>query len=196
MGHSRKRVVILAILVTVVFVNFAGGFLNGNEGDQSLDRAEIEREIHHHVNEFRKEQGEDALRYDSDLRDIARNHSEDMANRDYFSHDTPGGKTPSVRYSEAGYRCIRRGPHGGVMGASENIALAYADTPTEVDYTDKVVSHNWNETSIAYSVVERWKVSKGHRENMLHPGFKSEGVGVAITEKNGKTQIIVTQNFC
>ncbi len=46
--------------------------------------------------------------------------------------------------------------------------------------------------TIALQSVDGWMASQGHRENILTPYFKSEGIGVA---KLG-SEIYVTQNFC
>ncbi|HEU4544500.1 MAG TPA: CAP domain-containing protein [Jiangellaceae bacterium] len=50
------------------------------------------------------------------LRNVATAHSEDMAERNYFSHTSPEGETPADRAEAAGYD-----GYGG-----ENIALGYS----------------------------------------------------------------------
>jgi uncharacterized protein YkwD len=41
--------------------------------------------------------------------------------------------------------------------------------------------------------VEGWMKSPGHRENILAPHWKRQGIGVEIAPGN---RILVTQNFC
>jgi uncharacterized protein YkwD len=88
-----------------------------------------------------------ALELDSSLRRAARAHALDMAERGYFAHETPEGRTPFDRMREARFR-------GCAMG--ENIA---AGQPS------------------AAEVVRSWLGSAGHCANMLSPVFDRIGVG-------------------
>ncbi|NET86188.1 MAG: CAP domain-containing protein [Moorea sp. SIO1F2] len=65
----------------------------------------LEQEIHRLVNQDRKTYSLLQLFLDSDLSEIARKHSQDMANRKFFSHQTPEGKSPTDRAIAAGYTC-------------------------------------------------------------------------------------------
>ena len=76
-------------------------------------------------------------------------HAEDMANRNYFSHDSPEGVTARARINQAGY---------SGSGWGENIA---AGRPT------------------AEETFQQWKDSPGHCRNMLSPTFIHLGVGYA-----------------
>jgi len=89
------------------------------------------------------------LREDADLQSSARAHAQDMAQRDYFDHDTPEGIDPFDRMREAGWK-------GCAMG--ENIAGGQ-QTPSEV--------------------VDGWLNSPGHCSNILSPEFTRLGVGYA-----------------
>ncbi len=55
------------------------------------------------VNEVRRKAGLRKLRSDERLRAAARNHSKDMARRDFCEHVNPDGVTPVQRMSAAGY---------------------------------------------------------------------------------------------
>lgn len=81
------------------------------------------------------------------LRCAARVHSQDMATRGYFSHDTPEGVSPFERMNMAGYE---------YSAAGENIASGY-QTPQDV--------------------VQGWLDSPGHCNNMMNGGFTEIGVG-------------------
>lgn len=85
--------------------------------------------------------------FDPALRSAARLHSTDMAERAYFDHDSPDGRTPFDRIREAGW-------DGCAMG--ENIAEGY-ETPAEV--------------------VDGWLRSPGHCVNIRTELFDSIGVG-------------------
>ncbi|HEX2020798.1 MAG TPA: CAP domain-containing protein, partial [Aurantimonas sp.] len=54
------------------------------------------------VNEARAEAGLDALSYSASLAEAAQQHAEDMLERDYYAHETPGGETFADRIREAG----------------------------------------------------------------------------------------------
>ena len=90
-----------------------------------------------------------ALRVDSDLRDAARAHSIDMAQRDYFSHTTPEGLTFDQRIRDSGYRG---------QPVAENIAAGQR-SPS--------------------SVVAAWMASAGHCQNIMRSSARDVGVGFA-----------------
>lgn len=77
----------------------------------------------------------------------AARHSKDMADRKYFSHNTPAGTTPSQRITAAGYNYNWWG---------ENIA---SGPQSEAD------------------VVKGWLNSPGHCKNLMSPNFREMGVG-------------------
>jgi uncharacterized protein YkwD len=93
------------------------------------------------------------LAIDSRLATAARNHSADMAARNYFDHDTPEGVDVATRVTRAGYRWSSVG---------ENIAMGQRD---------------------AASVMDSWMHSEGHRANILNCGYKHIGIGVAYRGK-------------
>lgn len=80
------------------------------------------------------------------LQQAASDHSSGMAKNNYFSHDSPDGKTMAQRLLEAGYN---------YSAAGENIAA--------------------NDSSVE-SVVTRWRNSPGHCQNMLNPVYRDIGV--------------------
>jgi hypothetical protein len=88
-----------------------------------------------------------ALRIDSKLVDAARGHADDMAARNYFSHDSLDGSSPFDRMIDAGYTGF---------AAAENIAAGQT-TPA--------------------AVVEGWRLSPGHCVNMYEPDLNEIGVG-------------------
>jgi uncharacterized protein YkwD len=90
------------------------------------------------------------LRMDPKLLAVARLHSADMAQNNYFNHDSPDGHDPGQRMKAAGYDITG--------GWAENIAVGY-DSPD--------------------AVMQGWLASTGHKENILNCSFKALGVGVA-----------------
>lgn len=156
-----------------------------------FDTSALERQVHDLVNRERQKSGVPQLAWDTALSAIARNHSLDMARRTYFSHESPEGQGFSERYAKEGYTClfsVRREIYQGAENLSQDNLF------DSVTYRNGVPDYHWkSQNEIAESVVERWMKSPGHRENILFPHWKSEGIGIAITE-DGK--VLVTQNFC
>lgn len=83
------------------------------------------------------------------LATAARNHAQDMATRNYFSHTTPDGKTITNRAEEAGY--------AGWTELGENIAGGFE----------------------ASSVMKGWLDSPSHCETLMNPALKEVGIGYA-----------------
>lgn len=86
------------------------------------------------------------LVYQRDLGESARYHAQDMADKDYFAHESLDGSSPFDRMQRFGYS-------GAVMG--ENIAMGQ---PT------------------AQEVVEGWMTSPGHRHNILLCCYEANGI--------------------
>lgn len=89
------------------------------------------------------------------LQNAAREHSLDMAQRNFFSHTNPDGASPFDRAKAAGYTGSRM---------AENIAAGY---PTPSD------------------AVEGWLNSPGHRTNMLNCTYTETGIGYAYDSGDG-----------
>jgi uncharacterized protein YkwD len=151
----------------------------------------LEREIHDLVNRERQAQGLKSLAWDGPLAVVARRHSEDMAKRKYFSHNSPEGETFGGRFKKGKYVCALRIGNKVHMGA-ENIAQVHRYTGATV--INGVKYFDWNsEAKIAHDTVGGWMASPGHRANILTGHWRKEGIGLSIAA-DGK--IYVTQNFC
>ncbi|MEU3839519.1 sigma-70 family RNA polymerase sigma factor [Streptomyces sp. NPDC028635] len=100
------------------------------------------------VNKERQAAGCAPVTQDSLLTNAAQAHSDDMAARDYFEHNSPDGTDPGQRITAAGYRWSTYG---------ENIAKGQ-QTPDEV--------------------MTSWMNSPGHRANILNCSFRNLGVGI------------------
>jgi len=106
-------------------------------------------EIIERVNRFRAQHGLPTLVANDTLDTIAQAHSEDMAARDFFDHDSPDGRSVGDRATGAGYR---------YRTIAENIAAGMR-RPSRV--------------------VDGWIDSPPHREAMLNPKVEEAGVGYA-----------------
>ncbi len=143
----------------------------------------VEFYIHIYVNEERTSHGLKPIEFDAALRDIARNHSTEMARNEYFAHVSPSGENPGDRYRDSGYHCL--------SGAGENIAYTYFDRRVRTENGTVVRYRTADE--LARGVVSQWMNSTGHRENILSEKWDREGIGIYYA-KNGR--IFATQNFC
>jgi uncharacterized protein YkwD len=90
-----------------------------------------------------------ALRWDDRLAAAASGHAQDMAENDYFEHESREGSTPAQRVSAAGYAWRTVG---------ENIAAG-----------QRSVSE----------VVDGWMASDGHCANLMSPAFRDIGMACA-----------------
>lgn len=198
-----RRFVILGIGALVLLTGYSEGreLRSGTKKTASVSRSEsrksdldvnrLEKKIHDLVNVERKKKGLSGLSWNEKLNRIARKYSGDMAERRFFSHNDPEGRSFLDRYREGNFECKLRNGNQICLGA-ENIAQD--NTYRSVTYVNGNPSYDWSsEDQIAVSVVKRWMQSKGHRENILTWYFKCQGIGIAISD-DGK--VLVTQNFC
>lgn len=101
------------------------------------------------TNSARREAGCKPLAENAKLAAAAQAHSEDMAEKDYFAHDSRDGRSPFDRIKDAGY---------SFGAAAENIAMGQ-QTPA--------------------AVMDAWMDSSGHRANILNCTYTQLGVGYA-----------------
>ncbi|MGQ9479256.1 MAG: CAP domain-containing protein [Thermoproteota archaeon] len=143
-----RKIALLVVIVVLLFSTI--NFLSNHIVECRADLASEKAAFLYLINQYRQQNGLQPLSVSNALTIAAQDHSEDMANRNYFSHTTPEGKTFVDRIREAGYT------YNTCLG--ENIAAGY---PT------------------AQNVFEAWKNSPGHNGNMLNPCFKAIGIGLA-----------------
>ena len=129
----------------------------GEGEDEGEGIAAMEIDAFDLINDERATEGVDPLVMDADLRAVARAHSEDMVERDFFAHNNPDGESPFDRIRAAGL---------DYSAAAENIA--------------------WNSFSDPVATaVDGWMDSPGHRTNILNPVYTHTGMGVADNGEGG-----------
>ena len=156
----------------------------GEDSNIGLDRTKIEHLVHVKVNEERQSEGLNELSYDTDLVEIARYHSEDMAQNDYFAHTAPDGEEMEDRYDSFNYECRVDVSGNQYATGGENI------------FKQSYTGYTFTNEELASETVEGWMNSPTHRENMLKDYWNKEGIGVYIEEDGSETTVYVTQNFC
>jgi uncharacterized protein YkwD len=108
-----------------------------------------------HINQYRAENDLPSVVPDPVLNVVAQAHSDDMADRDYFDHVSPGGSTVGDRVTRAGYRWL---------AVVENLATGQ-ENPDEV--------------------VRGWIESPPHRRALLSPDIDQAGVGYTFLARDG-----------
>lgn len=117
---------------------------------------ELERHVFDLLNTERQAKGLRTLVWDDRVAEVARRHSQNMAERQYFSHRGLDGSMVDNRADRLGL--------GAWQAIGENIAyLRGYDKPGEL-------------------AVEKWMESTSHRRNLLSPQWSESAVGIAVTQ--------------
>ncbi len=127
---------------------------------KAVSTLELERQAFDMLNLKRVENGLKPVVWNDEVARVARSHSQNMANNNFFSHQGLDGRTVDDRADSFGIRNWRR--------IGENIAY-----------------NRGYENPVEYAVL-RWMQSQGHRENLLSDKWKESGIGIAIAP-DGKT---------
>lgn len=180
---NKKILTVVVILFTIVVLS---GCLKPEINIQNL-----EMKIHNLINKERQNNGLPPLEYDSALSKIARAHSKDMVNRNYYSHYNLGGMGPTERAQAAGYNTYKDFGDYYTDGIAENICK---DNLLESGYDICFIPLNdyKDEDELADSIVDAWMTSSGHYQNIMDLNYDREGIGVAISSND---DVLVTQDF-
>jgi len=117
------------------------------------------------TNQARRQSGLAALQMNQQLSQAAQAKAQDMLDRQYFAHDSPGGATPWDWIGQAGYK---------YTAAGENLAIHFTQ---------------------AEDVQTGWLASPEHRANILSPKYSEIGVGVAEGMFEKYPSILVVEMF-
>ncbi len=149
------------LIVLFVFVSIFGfsqkkftGCANGTEKVTSI-HSELEKEVLRLVNIERKNAGLSQLQWHEQLVNAARYHAFDMANENYFDHDSHDRLNGSLKMVCETFDRIKKFYTDG-FACAENISAGRAT---------------------AQATVEGWMNSPGHKANILNPDAKFMGVG-------------------
>jgi uncharacterized protein YkwD len=159
--------------------------------------AGLERAIHDAVNAVRAERGLPRLEWADSLRVLARTHSRDMMDRDFFAHTNPSGEDVNDRGRRLGLQCHRALPDNvWAVGFSENLYEGSLYRRVQKRYRgDRLLEriYDWKPTdALATAVVQGWMNSPGHRKNLLSDVSRVESIGVVIEDR----RFVVTQVLC
>lgn len=160
--HIETRAFALALFVVLALILIADISLISRTTQTS---AVASSELKMLTNEYRKESGASLLVENSQLTMAAEAKARDMAERSYFSHQTPEGEDPWVFLDRVGY------PY---TIAGENLAV------------------NFNKST---TVTTAWMNSPAHRANILNGEFTEIGIGIAPGIYKGRQATFVVQFF-
>ena len=131
-------------------------FVRSSDNRSNTSSAEaIEKQVFSMINAERAKNGLSELEWSESLAELARLHSQDMAQQKFFSHRGSDGSMIDDRADRIGLGLWR--------SIGENIAYMRGyDDPAAV-------------------AIEKWLESAAHRKNLLGPNWKESAVGVAVT---------------
>jgi uncharacterized protein YkwD len=129
--------------------------------------AAVEAEIFAIVNDYRAANALPALLPDPELDRVARRHSIDMAQRNYFAHTDPDGLGPHERI-------LRDTNWVDLITSAENLTM-HGGTQGYLDA---------GPTALARAMMDGWIHSEGHRLNLVNTTITRLGVGVAFDERD------------
>ncbi len=161
-----------------------------------FDVAHVSDLIHELVNAERSRHGLSPLRRSSALERVSYHHSRDMGTRGYFDHIDLRGQNATRRAKSLGYVCMAADGNSTPAALGENLFAGYRYSEYSLTYFpgEVVTDFEWiTEEEFARQAVDAWMDSPGHRENLLHPAYHSQGIGVHLTDSY---EIFVTQNLC
>lgn len=117
------------------------------------------------TNKQRQSFGLPALKENPQLEESALLKAEDILNFDYFSHNSPQGKTPWYWIKGAGY---------DYAIAGENLGIGFLDSE---------------------EIYNAWNNSPSHKANLLNSQFEEIGIAVLEGNFDGNKTIVVVQHF-
>ena len=177
---KTKSAIGLLVLITAFLLTQNTSFFkslsiakNKTSSEKSLKRNEAikkfgmnEDEVFALVNNERRKNNLDSLKWDNQLAEIARDYSRQMAEENFFDHFDPQGADVVVRAKKAKLK------HWSKIG--EN--LFSVERMKDFD---------------AFAV-KNWMESPTHRQNILDKDFNTAGIGIV---ESGDGEIFITQVF-
>jgi uncharacterized protein YkwD len=117
------------------------------------------------VNRDRAAEGLPPMQVDVQLAQAAQHHAEDMLRRNYFSHYSPEGQTPTDRLTAV----------GGAGFPSENIVMRESSRFRHINI------------QALEEFQDQWMHSPKHRHSLMNPRLEKFGYGLAIDPASGRT---------
>jgi len=159
--------------------------------DQDTFNRMVESLIAEKTNMYRSYVGAPAIMHTGTLSYLARMHAADMAERNYFSHFTPEGLSPTDRAHALGLSTTRMVEPGIVSDAiAENIVKIYDGKSIGSGFAGFV--DGTDPEAVATVMMLEWIASSSHHATLIDDRFDAFGVGVV---KQGSTYFGVVNFF-
>lgn len=150
-------------LLLIILLGSLFSFLPAKSWDVLAFASQLSNEsLLKETNEERLANGKQSLSLNEKLNKAAQAKAEDMASRDYWSHNTPDGKEPWVFVIDAGYEYKKAG---------ENLAYGFRNSE---------------------ATIGGWMNSPSHRDNLLDESYTEAGFGYANSSNyQGKGEVTI-----
>jgi|GEM_PF-5503654 len=144
-----------------------------NDVINSIDIRTLELKLFDRINQERKKYGLQPLKWNEKLAEVARSHSKEMAENNYFSHK-------GLDCKEVDYRVSKAGIFYTLVG--ENLLqISLIDTYWYDPTTKIIIKREYKDiNNLIEEMVQSWMSSPGHRANILNKDFDETGIGIAI----------------
>lgn len=160
--QTKKMVSILLLTLAIAFLASIGNVILNTTGLLASIQSAFLVDL---ANKDRLEENVSVLTINPVLVEAAQKKANDMAEKSYFAHTSPEGRTPWYWFGQVGYNYVYAG---------ENLA---------VNFTESVDVH------------EAWLASPTHRKNILDQRFTEIGIATAEGFYKGRKATFVVQMF-
>ena len=128
----------------------------------AVSATQLEREMLDMINRERRTQGLGTLVMDAELISLAREHSQDMVERQYFSHNTPEGKSPFDRFVAARIDFREAGEN---LAYAPSLDIAHNGLMNSRDHRDNILHRAFGRVGIGI-------IDAGRRGLMISQEFR------------------------
>jgi uncharacterized protein YkwD len=200
---ATKRAVDYQALPTEEF--FKRSEVDQRIGAKAFDLPLLEAAVFHQTNREREKLKLPLFKYGYAMNLMARLHSQEMVERQYFEHDSPvpANRTLADRLKNAGLVNVTAGENLAVLPAKEIGSGHYVTHPGQGndvwfdEATGKKVEY-YTYRGLAQEVVTQWMNSPEHKSNIVEKRFVYMGIGATRGpyEDAKQDSFYFTQNFC
>ncbi|MDX1747591.1 MAG: CAP domain-containing protein, partial [Halobacteriales archaeon] len=150
-----------------------------------VSRAAIEYHVYQRVNFHRASYGYEQVQLNESLREVARHHSEEMAEADSLAVKASSDQALDARLERFGVDC---------QSSTETVARVPFDTT--VDTGDGNTVRYETPKEVASAAVREWMRGQGSKSKILRIEWTRVGIGVHVVEEADGAIVYVTQDLC
>lgn len=148
-------------------------------------RAAIEYYIYQRVNFHRASHGYDRIQLNETLQEVARSHSEEMAEEGSLAVKASGDQALDARLDRFDVDC---------QSSTETVARVPFDT--DLDSNDGTTVRYETPKEVASAIVREWMRGQGSKSKILRIEWIDVGIGVHVVEEAEGTMVYATQDLC